>query len=353
MVHGPFCFRGVDGCTRMLDTVSGPHGAPTLPAILPTTNGMSPVDLAVETVALSKRYNDYVAVSDLTIRVQRGEVFGFLGPNGAGKTTSIKMLMGLVRPSSGTARLLGRPLGDRDAKGRIGFLPELFRFHDWLTGEEFLDLHGKLYGMRAADRRRAIPEVLNLVGLYDRRSDRLRSYSKGMQQRIGLAQALINDPLVVFLDEPTSALDPIGRQEVRGIIESLRKQGRTVFLNSHLLSEVEAVCDRVAIISRGRVAAMGTMTELLGNELVIELRIGRWDEGVDHLVREFCSIEEYRELGDERVIVVVAAADETVVSRLVDALVERRVPVYGVTPKTMTLEELFFDVVGRSAGTER
>jgi ABC-2 type transport system ATP-binding protein len=305
-----------------------------------------PRNLAVETTSLRKVYGRFVSVADLSIQVRQGEVFGFLGPNGAGKTTSIKMLMGLVRPTSGDARLLGQPLGDREAKRRVGFLPELFRFHDWLTGIEFLDLHGKLYGMSVADRRRRIPEVLELVGLSDRGRQQLRSYSKGMQQRAGLAQALLNDPRIIFLDEPTSALDPVGRRDVREIIGALRSEGRTVFLNSHLLSEVESVCDRVAIINHGQVAAVGPMAELLRRELTVEFRLGRWTEQVEDLVGRFGSTQDVR-IGRDHTVVTVTVADDETVARAVDALVGQGVPVYGVTPHSLTLEDLFFEVVNK------
>ena len=305
---------------------------------------METVPLAVEMTHLRKVYGRFVAVSDLTLTVRQGEVFGFLGPNGAGKTTSIKMLMGLVRPSSGEARLLGRPMGDRDAKRNVGFLPELFRFHDWLTGEELLDFHGKLYGMSATARRRRIPEVLELVGLTHRAKEPVRSYSKGMQQRAGLAQALLNDPKIVFLDEPTSALDPLGRLDVRTIIQALRDDGKTVFLNSHLLSEVEAVCDRVAIINRGMVAAVGPMEELLRREIVIEFRLGRWGEDVDALLADVGTVRDVR-LGDGHPAVVIELDDEERVALAVDALVSHGVRVYGATPHRLTLEELFFEVV--------
>ncbi|HUG17246.1 MAG TPA: ABC transporter ATP-binding protein [Thermomicrobiales bacterium] len=304
-------------------------------------------EAAVETIGLSKSYGGNAAVRDLSIRVAHGEVFGFLGPNGAGKTTSVKMLMGLVRPTSGRASLLGMPLGDREAKRHIGFLPELFRFHDWLTGHELLDLHGKLYGMSASARRRKIPETLQLVGLSNREGDRLRSYSKGMQQRIGLAQALLNDPRIVFLDEPTSALDPIGRLDVRRIIETLRAEGRTVFLNSHLLTEVEAVCDRVAIISNGRVVAMGSMADLLSGSIVIELRLGEWDDTIETLVRGYGSIEDIGHAENGRATVVLEVVDEEAIARLVHVLVSRHVAVYGVTPRSATLEELFIEVINR------
>lgn len=301
--------------------------------------------LAVETRALRKVFGTFVAVDDLTIAVGEGEVFGFLGPNGAGKTTSVKMLMGLTRPTSGAAHLLGQPLGNREARRRIGFLPELFRFHDWLTGAELLDLHARLYGMSDAERRRRVPEVLHLVGMYGRRDERLRAYSKGMQQRIGLAQALLPDPKLVILDEPTSALDPIGRLDVRTIIQTLRAEGRTVFLNSHLLSEVESVCDRVAIINRGRVAATGPMRELLSRELLVELRLGRLDDDVERIVARQGAVRHIARDPGRPPVVTVEVRDEEMVARLIDALVAAGVPVYGATPHHRSLEELFFEVV--------
>src|SRR5207248_904657 len=170
---------------------------------------------------LRKAYGSAVALHDLTLTVRRGEVFGFLGPNGAGKTTAVKLLVGLTRPTSGAGHLLGRPLGDRGARRRLGYLPELFRFQEWLTAAEILDLHGRLAGLSAPERRRRGAELLELVGLAGRTHDRVGSFSKGMQQRVGIAQALISNPELVILDEPTSALDPIGRRDVRAILQHL------------------------------------------------------------------------------------------------------------------------------------
>ncbi|MBI3764859.1 MAG: ABC transporter ATP-binding protein, partial [Chloroflexi bacterium] len=246
---------------------------------------------AIETDSLRKVFGDNVAVRGLTLQVPQGEVFGFLGPNGAGKTTSIKMLLGLVAPSSGTATLLGAPLGDRAARARIGFLPEHFRFHDWLSAEEFLTLHGQLYGMSPARLRQRTDELLELVGLTPFRRKFLRTFSKGMLQRIGLAQALLNDPALVFLDEPTSGLDPVGRRLVRDIIRGLRDRGTTVFLNSHLLSEVEITCDRVAFIKHGEVIRVSELKTLVDGETSVTIRagkltaaavagLGRWGRGI-------------------------------------------------------------------------
>ena len=194
-------------------------------------------------------------MADLSLHVGAGEIFGFLGPNGAGKTTSIKMLLALVEPTSGTGHVLGAPLGDRAARARIGFLPEHFRFHDTLTATELLRFHGRLYGLRGVSLDARIDRLLTRVDLLDAADRPLRGYSKGMLQRVGLAQALLNEPQLVFLDEPTSGLDPLGRLLVRSIIDELRADRVTVFLNSHLLGEVEATCDRVAFVKRGRVVA--------------------------------------------------------------------------------------------------
>jgi ABC-2 type transport system ATP-binding protein len=304
--------------------------------------------LAIETRGLRKAYGEKIAVHDVTIDVPEGEVFGFLGPNGAGKSTTMKMLLGLAFPTAGSARLLGHPLGAIEAKRRIGFLPEQFRFHEWLRGEEFLDLHGDLCGMTRAQRRRRIPEVLELVGLAGRGRDRLSTYSKGMLQRVGLAQALIHDPALVFLDEPTSALDPIGRREVRTIIRDLKARGLTVFLNSHLLSEVESVCDRVAIVDHGRVVRYGPLDELLRESLDVELILGPHDEAILHLIAEYGAIVGRDPGARETLRVRMDTLDS--VPQLVGALVRAGVPIYGVTPHRRTLEDVFLGAV--EGGTE-
>ncbi|MDQ3701764.1 MAG: ABC transporter ATP-binding protein [Chloroflexota bacterium] len=227
----------------------------------------------METHGLRKEYGRKVAVANLSLGVSAGEVFGFLGPNGAGKSTTVKMLVGLVRPTAGGGSLLGRPLGDVSARRHLGFLPEQFRFHEWLRAEEFLDFHASLYGVPPRERGRRIADVLQLVGLEARAQDTLRTFSKGMLQRIGIAQAVIADPQLVILDEPTSALDPIGRRDVRDLIRGLRTRGIAVFLNSHLLSEVEMICDRVVIIDRGMVIHQGRVADLVAGTLEAELRL--------------------------------------------------------------------------------
>jgi ABC-2 type transport system ATP-binding protein len=227
-----------------------------------------PAPVAVWCSGLRKRYGRQQAVEDVSLEVRRGEVVGLLGPNGAGKTSVIKMLLGLVRPDAGEVLLLGRPATDPAARTRVGYLPELFRYQPWLSATEVLRLHTRLSGIDVpAKEQRA---CLSLVGLDERVGDRVGGFSKGMQQRLGLAVALVAGPELVVLDEPTSALDPLGRVDVRDIVLAFRSRGVAVLLNSHLIGEVERVCDRVVILDRGRVAASGSLAELLGQR---ELRL--------------------------------------------------------------------------------
>lgn len=216
-----------------------------------------------------------ITLQDCSLRVYQGETFGLLGQNGAGKTTLLKILLGIVRPTSGTGLLLGKPLGDRTVKQRVGYLPENPYFHDYLTGWEFLQYAAGLFKIPSSIQRKRIPELLDLVGLAQSaaRKKQLRQYSKGMLQRIGMAQALINDPDVVFLDEPMSGLDPLGRYQIREIIQSLKAQGKTIFFNSHVLSDVEKICDRVAILARGELLCNGSLHDLLGTADFYQVRV--------------------------------------------------------------------------------
>lgn len=242
--------------------------------------GSESADAAVEraliltTENLTKTYrtgfwlNQKVAsLKSCSLSLYQGETFGLLGPNGAGKTTLLKILLDIIRPESGRAILLGKPVGDREVKQRIGYLPENPYFYDFLTGWEFLQYAAGLFGLSRKVQRQRIPELLDLVGLSRSaaRKKQMRQYSKGMLQRVGMAQALINNPEIVFLDEPMSGLDPVGRYQVREIILSLKAQGKTIFFNSHILSDVEMICDRVALLDQGELIANGTLVELLGN----------------------------------------------------------------------------------------
>src|SRR6478735_8256096 len=223
---------------------------------------------AIRTRDLSKDYlvgfwrpRPYRALDRLSLDVATGDVFGFLGPNGAGKTTTLKLLMQLVFPTSGSAEILGRPLGDVAVRRRIGYLPENPYFYDHLTAEELLDYYGRLFGQGAADRRQRVPATLDRLGIGAERRLPLRKFSKGMLQRVGLAQALLNDPEVLFLDEPMSGLDPLGRRDVRALMLDLRDQGRTIFFSSHILSDAEALCSQVAIVAKGRLAGSGRLAD--------------------------------------------------------------------------------------------
>jgi ABC-2 type transport system ATP-binding protein len=296
---------------------------------------------AIETHGLWKRFGSTLAVADLSLRVRSGEVFGFLGPNGAGKTTSVKMLLALVEPSGGTARVLDAPLGDRGTRARIGFLPEHFRFHDCLNARELLSFHGRLYGLRGRDLDTRIDVLLARVDLLDAADRPLRGYSKGMLQRAGLAQALINDPAIVFLDEPTSGLDPLGRLLVRDIISGLRARGTTVFLNSHLLGEVEATCDRVAFLKQGHVAHEMSLTDV-PSMLDVEVRIKPIDscllEGLSRRATHLARLDEER--------VAMRVASEDAIPPIVCWLVERGAHVYGVQARRKSLDDWFVEVMG-------
>ena len=294
-------------------------------------------DLAIETRGLRRRFGEKLAVAGLDLAVRRGEVFGFLGPNGAGKTTSLKMLLGLLSPTAGSGTLLGRPLGDRSARARVGFLPEHFRFQDWLTGRELLRFHGRLYGLSGAALEAKANALLARMDLVDAAERPIRGYSKGMTQRIGLTQALLNDPQVVFLDEPTSGLDPLGRRLVRDVIGELRAAGTCVFLNSHLLGEVEATCDRVAFMKLGRVVhELDLVSQPSGTE--VELRV----EGApEALLAAHGTL-----LGGGPGTVRLRVAGDDALPVLAAELVRAGARLYAMTPKRRSLEATFLEVMG-------
>ena len=297
----------------------------------------------IETDHLSKHFSDNIAVADLSLRVERGEIFGFLGPNGAGKTTSMKMLLGLITPTAGEGYVLGASLGDHEVRRRIGFLPEHFRFHEWLTAEEFLGLHADLYHMERTHTTQRIQELLELVELKAHGHRKLRTFSKGMLQRIGLAQALLNDPEVVFLDEPTSGLDPMGRRLVRDITRDLRTKGTTVFLNSHFLSEVEVTCDRVAFIKEGIIVRTGSLDSLMNGELQVAIRARNLTpENCQGLTRWCRNVQ----VEGEQLTFKLDSEDQ--LPSITRYLVEKGVDVYTVQPKIMALEDLFLEIIGKS-----
>ncbi|MFN2137868.1 MAG: ABC transporter ATP-binding protein [Candidatus Promineifilaceae bacterium] len=302
--------------------------------------------MILSTRHLRKEFGRKVAVADLTIDVQRGEIFGFLGPNGAGKTTSVKMLLSLTAPTAGSATLLGRPLGDRRARVRVGYLPEHFRFHEWLTAAEFLDLHGRLYGMSKAQRDEAAPRLLTLVGLAGRANTKLGAFSKGMLQRIGLAQALLNEPELVFLDEPTSGLDPLGRRLVRDIIKELRERGTAVFLNSHLLSEVEQTCDRVAFIRDGTILRTSTIEAFEEESFPVFLRVG---QPTPELLAGLARFDPHVSLERASGRITLHLDDEAVLPLLAAWVIEQGHTLYELAPTRVSLEERFLKIVGEDA----
>jgi ABC-2 type transport system ATP-binding protein len=278
-----------------------------------------------------------VALKDLSLDIPQGEIFGLLGPNGAGKTTTIKILMGIHYQTSGSARIMGKPLGDRQVKSRIGFLPENPYFYDYLKGWEFLDFYGQLYGIPKAKRFKKIELLLDQVGLSHAANIPLRGYSKGMNQRIGLAQAMMNDPDLIVLDEPQSGLDPLGRKEVRDIIISLRDQGKTVFFSSHILSDAEMICDRVGILYRGELKSLGRMGELLS------ARVTEWEviiRGVDGDVMEQYRPHLKRLIKSESDYLAIAEKED-LTREMIGHVVSRGGELVALTPRRESLEDYF------------
>ncbi len=324
--------------------MSGLADAPSLDEAEPPA-GLPPSP-AVWCSGLRKRYRRRTAVDGVSLAVARGEVMGLLGPNGAGKTTVIKMLLGLVRPDAGEVLLLGRPARDPRSRSRVGYLPELFRYQPWLTAAEVLSLHVRLAGVTVPDAERR--ECLALVGLADRPGDRVGGFSKGMQQRLGLAVALVARPELVILDEPTSALDPVGRADVRDLLLSLKARGVAVLLNSHLIGEVERVCDRVVILDKGRVAASGTLPELLGRR---ELRLRLDGVGAEAEAR-LAAVGRLTRAEDAFTVTLPAEQDGAVVPDLVADLVALGVRVHSVEPARITLEERLLDILRTGSGEE-
>jgi len=299
---------------------------------------------AIELHDIVKLYGRTVALDGIDLAVGRGELVGLLGPNGAGKTTTVKLLLGLASPTSGTGRILGAPLGDRAVRRRIGYLPELFRYQPWLRAREVLKLHAELAGLPAGTRRQAATDALQHVDLGDRADDAVGGFSKGMQQRLGLAVALLGDPELVLLDEPTSALDPVGRVEVREIVRAARDRGATVILNSHLLTEVEQVCDRVIIVNRGRIVAAGTLDEVIAGDGV-RIRATGLEPTARAGLAAFAPLQDdgewlaFQQLAPERVPDIVAA------------IVGAGGRVHAVEPGRGSLEARFLELIAEDGST--
>lgn len=296
--------------------------------------------MIIETHALTKKYGSKTACDQINLSVEAGQVYGFLGRNGAGKSTCIKMLTGLVFPTFGSGTVLGRPLGGVSARGKMGYLPELFRYQDWMTGLDLLNFHAQLIKLK--NKKDQIGRVLKLVGLVGQEKYKVGSYSKGMQQRIGLACALLSNPQLIFLDEPTSALDPIGRKDVRDIIVALKNEGTTVFLNSHLLSEVEAVCDNVTFIHKGTVVKSARMDELLMTKISLTIRAKGITEELFSMLNQ--QHESLQKLADGSLTVSLNDYEE--IPSLAASLISSGVTLYELTPHRETLETVFMQIVG-------
>jgi len=312
---------------------------------------------AISTDALTKHYavgfwrpRPYLALDGLTLQVGAGEVFGFLGPNGAGKTTTLKLLMGLIYPTSGTAQILGRPIGDIQVKRRIGYLPEQPYFYDYLTAQELLEYFAALFGYSPGDRRTRASTLLDEVGIGAERRLPLRKFSKGMLQRVGIAQALINDPDVVFLDEPTSGLDPLGRREVRHLMLRLRDRGCTVFFSSHVLADAEALCSRVAILAGGRLVTAGRLTDILaGNLRGWELIVGGLSESVLEHARGRGHVTAATRLAESRYALELPLDPPP--EQVLAALVAQGAHLVALNPLRDTLEDVFVRQVSAAASS--
>ncbi|MBS1913960.1 MAG: ABC transporter ATP-binding protein [Bacteroidetes bacterium] len=291
--------------------------------------------------------NDVHALKPLTLAIEPGEVFGLLGPNGAGKTTLVKLLLGIVHATSGSATICGHAAGTTGSKALIGYLPENHRYPAYLAGEGVLSYFGSLSGMETSAVRKRSAMLLELVNMTKWRRTRVRQYSKGMMQRLGIAQALLNDPQVVFLDEPTDGVDPVGRREIRDVIGRLRNEGKTIFLNSHLLSEVELISDRVAILKQGEMVRIGTVRELTSSSNAYHIAVAA------DRAEEFA--EAIAPFGPERIegASALITADAERVNQAIDSLRARGLLITEITPARRSLEDLFMDIVGDNGGDAR
>lgn len=305
---------------------------------LPDTG--EPTVLVIETVELRKKYRQVEALKGVSLKVEKGQIYGLLGQNGAGKSTMVKILLGIVNKTSGDAMLFGMQTGDTATRRRVGYLPEDHRFPEYHTAYSLLDFYGMLYGMSRTDRVRRIPEMLDLVGIKGRMKDKIRTYSKGMKQRVGIAQALFHDPDVIILDEPTDGVDPIGRREIRALMQQLKDQGKTIFLNSHLLGEVELICDHVAILQRGEVIREGAITALTQQKGLYQIGLAPGEIFPDTDLRskgyDLFYDGEYWEFG---------LRDGQTIDPVVDFLRERQLHIRHLLEKRQTLEDLFMATV--------
>lgn len=296
--------------------------------------------MLVEAFNLSKQYGDNLACDNICLSLTEGQVFGLLGPNGAGKTTLLKMLLGLVHPTTGQAYILGQSVKNKNSRQNIGYLPELFRHYEWLTAYEMLHFYARFHGIPAHYEKAAIIEALEMVGLMGREKERIANYSKGMQQRLGLAGAILHKPAILFLDEPTSALDPLGRREIRDIIAVLKSRGTTILLNSHLLGEVEMTCSHLGFIKKGQLFATGKIEDFTQSNKEIEIEA---DNIPDLILREWQGPGRILEISDNHMLMNTKNKEE--IPAIVAKLVARGVNIYRVDSRSKGLEEVFLDLI--------
>jgi ABC-2 type transport system ATP-binding protein len=302
----------------------------------------------IQTENLSKHFNrgKLRALDGVSLQVGAARVFGLLGPNGAGKTTLVKLLLAILHPTSGTATLFGKSVSDYELRRRIGYLPENHRYPDFLKGGAVMNYFGRFAGVPKAQRQQRIPELLKLVGMEKWATTKIRKYSKGMMQRLGLAVAMINDPDLLLLDEPTDGVDPIGRKEIRDIILHLKQQGKTIFINSHLLSEVEMVCDEVAIMNKGKIIVQGPVAQLTNIGLSYRIETAALNETAKAKL-----LEKFAKLGLQNGHVDVTVQDHAELNRLIDYLRENQTEIHAIVPQRRTLEESFFAAIkGATSG---
>ncbi|MCK5139840.1 MAG: ABC transporter ATP-binding protein [Thermodesulfovibrionia bacterium] len=298
------------------------------------------VNTAIKASQLIKDYTSVRALDNVNLEVYQGECFGLLGPNGAGKTTLMKILLDLISPSSGLARIFNQPVKNEKIRERVGYLPERVKIYGFLKGSEFLDYQGKLYGMEHTKRNRRVEECLKVVGMYEDRLRKIGEYSKGMVQRIGLAQALLNEPELLLLDEPAAGLDPISNKEIRDILLRLKEAGVTVFINSHLLSEIEMICDRVAILHRGHLVKMGTKQELTTKGELIELKV----EGInDLLLKKIREVSTQIQL--EENLITLSPKDAKTITVIPEIVINQGGKLLSLTSRIESLEDIFYRLI--------
>jgi ABC-2 type transport system ATP-binding protein len=301
----------------------------------------------IEAVQLTKQYPKVRALDNLNLEVQEEECFGLLGPNGAGKTTLVKILVHLIRPTSGTARILNRPVADERIRQQIGYLPEKVKILPFLTGSEFLDYQGRLYGMDSGQRKARAEACLKQVGMHDDRDRKIAEYSKGMVQRLGLAQALLNNPSLLLLDEPAAGLDPISNKEMRDMLLQLKQRGVTIFINSHLLSEIELICDRVAILNRGKLVGSGTKEELTARKTSVEMKVEGISERLLDTIKEVAAPVTV----DGNTITLSLRGSEPI-SILPEIIINHGAKLLSFTSSAESLEDIFYRLVKETKANE-